>query len=349
MVRREHLRKLLNSLYILSEDRYLTLDGENIVIKSEEEEDKRYPLHMIESIISFSYKGASPALIGKCVENNIGIAFFTPHGKFLTKASGKMHGNVLLRKEQYRISDDENRSCIYARNMITGKIYNGRWILERMCRDHSEIINVEKLKAVSGEMYQKLPEIREISDLGTLRGIEGELATRYFSVFDDMILNQREDFRFNGRNRRPPKDYVNALLSFAYTMLSLDCANALESVGLDSYVGFLHRDRPGRASFALDLMEELRPLMGDKFVLSLINLKKIKKEHFVVQGDEAILLNDEGRKVFFTAWQNKKIEEIKHPFLGEKVQWGLVPYVQALLLARTIRGDLDEYPPFLWK
>lgn len=343
------MKKLLNTLYVLSNENYLALDGENVVVMHAKDALGRFPLHTLENIISFTYKGASPALMGACAERNVGLTFFSPFGKFLARSSGKSRGNVLLRKEQYRISDDIERSCLYARNMIVGKIYNCRWNLERTIRDHALRVDTDKIKAISNELYKVLPELRVCKELDHLRGIEGELAARYFSAFNELIINQKEDFIFKNRSKRPPMDLVNALLSFAYTILAGDCANALESVGLDAYVGFMHRDRPGRQSLALDLMEELRSVLADRFVLTLINLKIIRKEHFSIQKDGAVLLTDEGRKIFFKAWQSHKKEVITHPFLKEKVEWGLVPHVQAMLLARTIRGDLEEYPPFLWK
>lgn len=343
------MRKLLNTLYILSEDVYLTLEGENVVIVNEEKTIGRFPLHNLENIISFTYKGASPSLMGACVECCIGLTFFSPRGKFLARSIGKEQGNVLLRKEQYRISDNIERSHQYAKNMILGKVYNSRWSIERTIRDNKLRVDSERLKEISDSLQNDLQKIQESDGLDNLRGIEGKSAEKYFSVFDLLILNQKDNFYFQRRNKRPPKDNVNALLSFAYTILAGECANALTSVGLDSFVGFMHRDRPGRKSLALDIMEELRPILADRFVLTLINMKTVKKEHFYHQKDEAVLLNEDGRKVFFTAWQNHKKEKITHPFLKEKIEWGLVPYVQALLLARTIRGDLDEYPLFLWK
>ena len=343
------MRKLLNTLYVMTETAYLTLDGENIVILDGEKTLGRFPLHTLENIVCFSYKGASTALMGACSERKIGLNFFSPRGKFLARITDKKYGNVLLRKEQYRISDQEDRSLPYAKNMITGKIFNCRWCLERTLRDHACRVDAEKLKLVSNVLYDTIPKIDTASSLDELRGVEGKAAERYFSVFDELILNQKEDFIFTSRNRRPPLDNVNAVLSFAYTILGNECADALESVGLDPYVGFMHGDRPGRTSLALDLMEELRPVLGDRFILTLINTKSLQTGHFEKQKDGAVMLNDEGRKVFFNAWQNHKKEKITHPYLKEKIEWGLVPYIQALLLARTIRGDLDEYPPFLWK
>lgn len=343
------MRKLLNTLYVMTESCYLTLDGENIVIQNGEQTLGRFPLHTLENIICFTYKGASPALMGACAERKIGMSFFSPRRKFLARVTGKEYGNVLLRKEQYRISDSEEKSIVYAKNMITGKIFNSRWSIERTLRDHAYRVDAEKLKHVSNVLYDTLPNADRVCRLDELRGIEGKAAEQYFSVFNDMILNQKEDFAFTTRNRRPPLDNINALLSFTYTILAGDCANALSAVGLDPYVGFMHTDRPGRNSLALDLMEELRPVLADRFILTLINTKAIQAEHFEKQKDNAVLLNDAGRKVFFNAWQSHKKETITHPFLKEKIGWGLVPYVQALLLARTVRGDMDEYPPFLWK
>jgi len=343
------VRKLLNTLYVMTESCYLTLDGQNIVIQDGEKMLGRFPLHTLENIVCFTYKGASPALMGACAERKIGMSFFSPRGAFLARIVGKEYGNVLLRKEQYRISDEENRSIGYAKNMIAGKVFNSRWSIERTLRDHAYRVDAGKLKQISDTLYGTLPKIDGTLSVDELRGIEGKAAEQYFSVLNDMILNQKEDFFFTTRNRRPPLDNVNAVLSFAYTVLAGECANALSSVGLDPYVGFMHGDRPGRTSLALDLMEELRPVLADRFILTLINTKAIRAIHFDKQKDNAVLLNEDGRKVFFNAWQTHKKEMITHPYLKVKMEWGLVPYVQALLLARTIRGDVDEYPPFLWK
>lgn len=343
------MRKLLNTLYVMTENCYLTLDSENIVIQDDERTLGRFPLHTLENIICFTYKGASPALMGACAERKIGMSFFSPRGRFLARSVGKEYGNVLLRKEQYRISDEENRSIVYAKNMIMGKVFNCRWSIERTLRDHAYRVDSEKLKQISNALYCTLPQIDSVLRMDELRGIEGKAAEQYFSVLNDMILNQKEDFVFTTRNRRPPLDNINALLSFAYTVLAGDCANALASVGLDPYVGFMHGDRPGRMSLGLDLMEELRPVLADRFILTLVNTKAIQASHFEKQKDNAVFLNEEGRKIFFNAWQNHKRESITHLYLKEKIPWGLVPYVQSLLLARTIRGDLEEYPPFLWK
>ena len=343
------MRKLLNTLFILSEETYLSLDGENIVILAENSEKRRFPLHMLENIMCFSYKGASPALMGACAERKIGLSFFSPNGKFLAGVHGKEYGNVLLRKQQYRISDDKEQGVQYAKNMMIGKVYNSRWTLERTARDHKERVDYESIRKISAELQEGLLKIRTVDNIDQLLGLEGEAASVYFSVFDELILNQKDDFIFQTRNRRPPMDRVNALLSFAYAVVERECANALRSVGLDPFVGFMHTDRPGRESMALDIMEEFRSILCDRFVLTLINTKTVRKDSFMKGDDGAVLLNDKGRKIFFNNWQNRKRELITHPFLKEKMEWGLVPYIQALLLARTIRGDIEEYPPFLWK
>lgn len=343
------MKKLLNTLFITQPDVYLSLDGDNIVLLKEKEQLGRLPLHNLEAINSFGYTGASPALMGYCAEKNISIVFFTMNGRFLARVIGKSRGNVVLRKKQYRISDDEVVSARVARNFIVGKIFNHKWILERITRDYPLRVDVSQFKEVSKQLSEIILQVRNCEDLERLRGLEGQAAISYNKVFNQMILQQKEDFSFQFRSRRPPTDNVNAMLSFAYTLLSNDMAAALEGVGLDAYVGFLHRDRPGRASLALDLMEELRGVYADRFVLSLINKKIVSKDDFHQKENGAVIMTDDARKRFLGAWQSRKQEKITHPYLGEKISWGLVPHAQALLLARFLRGDLDEYPPFLWK
>lgn len=343
------MRKLLNTLFVTSEEAYLALETENVAVYIGEEKKAQYPLLVLESIISFSYKGASPALMGACARKGIQLTFLTPRGSFLARVCGREQGNVLLRKEQYRLSDNLEKSCHIARNFIFGKVYNQRWVLERTLRDHRMRVDSAALESASQALAGLLPVIETETDLDALRGLEGEASVRYFRVFDEMVLNQKADFLFDGRNRRPPTDNMNALLSFAYVLLSNDCASALESVGLDSYVGFMHRDRPGRTSLALDLMEELRAPMADRLCITLVNNRVLQDKHFERQESGAVFLGEDGRKLFLSAWQTKKKEEITHPYLKEKMAWGLVPYVQSLLLARCLRGDLDGYPPFLWK
>ena len=343
------MRKLLNTLFVLTESSYLTLDGENVVIKQDQTEMARFPLHTLECILCFSYPGASPALMGACAQRGVDLAFFTPRGHFLARSVGQTKGNVFLRHQQFCAADDPGVCCRYAKGFLLGKVYNARWVLERATRDHPQRVPVENLKTVSAQLAAALPKIENAMTTEELRGIEGEFAQLYFGVLDHLILQQKKDFSFARRTRRPPLDPVNALLSFAYTLLARDCAAALEGVGLDPYVGFLHTLRPGRTSLALDLMEELRTAFADRFVLTCINQKIILPKHCIRQESGAVLLTDEGRRAFLTAWQQRKQQTIQHPFLGEKIPWGLVPYVQSLLLARTLRGDLERYPPFFWK
>lgn len=343
------MKQLLNTLFVTSEDVYLSLEGENVLANREKTVVARYPLHTLQTIVSFSYAGASPALMGACAEKGIGLAFCTPRGRFLARVCGENNGNVLLRREQYRAADDPGRSCLIARTMIFGKLSNSAASIQRTLRDHAPRVADCGLEEAAGQIRDLLPMVLDAVDLDALRGLEGVGASAYFGVFDHLVLNRKEDFFFHGRNRRPPLDRVNALLSFAYSLLAHDCASALESVGLDAYVGFLHRDRPGRQSLALDLMEELRPCMADRFVLTIINNRMIRPEDFQTQDSGAVLLTEEGRKKFLKAWQERKRDTLTHPYLNEKLSWGMIPYIQALLLARYLRGDLDGYPPFLWK
>ena len=343
------MRKLLNTLFITSEDAYLSLDGENVVVSRERMEIGRFPLHTLQGILSFTYAGASPALMGGCARRGVSLAFCTPNGRFLARSVGEENGNVLLRRMQYRAADDPLHSCRIARNMIFGKLYNARWSLERTKRDHALRVDTARVQDAIDQLKTVAPAVLEETSMESLRGSVGSGAKAYFGVFDELILQNKAAFFFRERSRRPPLDRVNALLSFAYSLLGNDCAAALEAVGLDAYVGFLHRDRPGRTSLALDLVEELRPCMADRFVLSLLNNRVVTAADFVRQDGGAVLMTDAGRKKFLKAWQERKRETITHPYLKEKLAWGLVPYVQALLLARYLRDDLDDYPPFLWK
>ena len=343
------MKKLLNTLYVTSENSYLSLDGENIVILDEQKEIGRLPLHNLEGIVSFGYRGTSPALMGACAERNISLCYLTPQGKFLARISGKTKGNVVLRQQQYDSSRDAQISLEIARSCILGKVYNARWVLERAVRDHSLQIEVDQVKKAAEFLRDSLKRIRGSESKEQLRGYEGEAASIYFGVLDQLILQQKKDFAFHGRSKRPPMDNVNALLSFVYTLLTNTITSALETVGLDPYVGYLHTDRPGRASLSLDLIEELRPVLADRFVLSLINKRIVNGKNFSKKENGAVLMDDELRKRVLTEWQNKKKEIITHPYLNEKVEWGMVPYVQAMLLARYLWGDLDGYPVFMWK
>ncbi len=274
------MKKLLNTLYVTSEDSYLSLDGENVVVSDQGQEVGRLPLHNLEGIVSFGYRGTSPALMGACAERNISLCYLSPQGKFLARVSGKIKGNVILREQQYKSFLDDGKSLEVAKNCIIGKIYNARWVLERATRDHGLQVNVEELKRSSEKLKHSLAQVSDCQSKERLRGIEGEAAQIYFGVFDELILQQKQDFSFNGRTRRPPLDNVNALLSFVYTLLTNTITSALETVGLDPYVGCLHTERPGRVSLSLDLIEELRPVLADRFVLSLINKKIVTKKGF---------------------------------------------------------------------
>lgn len=343
------MKHLLNTLYITSGNRYLSLDGENVVVLEEQKEIGRIPLHNLQAIVTFGYTGASPALMGACVQRNIELSFMSGNGRFLGRVTGEVKGNVALRKQQYRLSDNKVESIKIARNFILGKVYNSRWILERAARDYAMRLDADNIRKKTAFLFQGMEKIRNCETADELLGLEGEAASVYFSVFDQLILQQKEAFFFHGRNKRPPLDNVNAMLSFGYSLLAGMCGAALEAVGLDPYVGFYHTDRPGRISLALDLMEEFRGVMVDRFVLTLINKRIMKPEDFIKKENGAVILTDSGRKTFLSTWQSKKQESIRHPFLEEKIEWGMVPYVQSMLLARYLRGDLDEYPPFFWK
>ena len=343
------MRQLLNVLYVTTPDSYLCLDGENVVIRAQEKELGRVPIHNLEGMAVFGYQGISPALMRHFCEMGKWVSFLSPTGRFLASVNGEMKGNVLLRKEQYRISDSESRSLDIAKHMIGAKTANSKTVIQRFTRDHPFSTDNNRLAEILRLLSGDLPLVKTCGSLDSLRGIEGLQANRYFSVFGELILQEREFFRFAGREKRPPKDPMNALLSFVYSLCANECASALSCAGLDPYVGFLHTDRPGRKSLALDLMEELRAPLCDRFVLSIINQKQIGESDFVVKENGTVLLKEEPRKKLLVGWQEKKKEALVHPFLDVKVSWGLIPIIQAQLLARYIRGDLDGYPPFLWR
>lgn len=340
------MRKLLNTLYVTTPDAYLSKDGMNVVISVKQQEVFRIPIINIEGIVTFGYMGASPGLMKLCTDNNVSLTFLSPNGRFVSRIQGQTHGNVLLRKAQYRLADNEQRSLHVAQLFVAGKIQNYRNVLRRYIRDYGENADVEN--TVRSLDMKKRDALRS-TDRTELMGIEGRAANLYFSVFPYLILQQKADFPFAGRNRRPPKDAMNAMLSLAYTLLANDTAAALETVGLDPYVGFFHTLRPGRTSLALDVMEEMRAYLGDRFVLSLINKRQIATNDFLYQGEKGVVMTEKGRKTFLTAWQNRKKETIIHPYLKEKMPIGLLPYVQAMLLARYVRNDIDDYPVFLFK
>lgn len=342
------MKVLANTLYITTPEVYLSLDGENVVIQHDEHTSTRLPLHNLENIVCFNWQGASPALMGACAERNIGLAFLTPNGRFQGRVHGRVHGNVLLRKKQYRVSEDETQSLPIAISFLIGKIYNSRKVIERALRDHALLVDQDALGKASAFLKETLRALPSCKRMAELTAFEGSAAKIYFSVFNHLVLQQKDDFRFEERTRRPPRDKINSLLSFLYTLLTNECVSALETVGLDPYVGFLHTDRPGRPSLALDLMEELRPVFADRLALSLINRRQISAKGFTQKESGGILMDDETRKTVITAWQERKKEEILHPYLKERIPFGLIPHIQALLLARHLRGDLDAYPSFFW-
>lgn len=343
------LRKLLNVLYVTSPEAYLAKDGENVLVLVGEETKLRIPVHNLEGIVCFGYTGASPALMHLCAERNVALSFHSESGRFLARVTGRVSGNVLLRRRQYRIADSPEGSLQFAKGFIFGKIYNCRCVLQRFLRVHGDKGVFQDVQDAVKFLSLQLQNVVNCQNINTLRGIEGESARSYYGVFDNLILNEKEVFQFNGRSRRPPLDPTNALLSYLYTLLAHDCSSALETVGLDPQVGFLHKERPGRPSLALDLMEELRPYLVDRLTLSIINNRQADAKGFTIKESGGVIMNEDMRKVIIASWQRRKQEEIMHPYLGEKIAIGLIPYAQAMLLARHLRGDLDAYPPFLMK
>lgn len=338
------MRKLLNVLYVTTPESYLSKDGMNVVVSVDQEERFRIPIVNIEGIVTFGYMGASPGVMKLCADNGVSLSFLSPNGRFIGRFQGPVHGNVLLRKAQYQTADNEDCSLHFARLFVAGKVQNYKAILQRFIRDNGSNNDIESAIHSLEASKQRAVTADNIS---SLIGIEGDAANSYFEILPHLILHQKEGFPFQGRNKRPPKDAVNALLSFVYTLLANETAAALETVGLDPYVGFLHSLRPGRTSLALDLMEEFRAYLGDRLVLSLINRKQVVPRDFVKQGESGVVMTENCRKTVLTAWQSRKRETIVHPYLEEKIPIGLLPYAQALLLARTIRGDIDDYPVFL--
>lgn len=337
------MRKLLNILYITTPESYLKKDGLNVVVSVKEEEVFRIPIVNIEGIVTFGYMGASPGLMKLCVDNNVSLTFLSPHGKFVARIQGETHGNVLLRKRQYQLAEDEAFSLHISQLIVGAKIQNYRNVLRRNIRDYGE--NVDITDAVKAMDFDKL-NVLHVTNKDQLRGLEGDAANCYFTVFNNLMLG-KSPFAFNGRNRRPPRDPINAMLSFVYTLLANECAAALETVGLDPYVGFMHTIRPGRTSLALDIMEEFRAYLGDRLVLSLINRGQVTPKDFLMQGDQSVTMTDDCRNLVIKSWQARKKEEIIHPYLKEKIFIGMLPYAQAMLLARYLRGDIDDYPVFL--
>lgn len=343
------MKKMLNTLYVTTQGTYLHKEGETVVVRVEQENRLRLPIHTLNSIVCFGNVLCSPFLLGHCAKNDVAVSFMTEYGRFLARVQGPVCGNVLLRREQYRQADCEKASARLARMFVLGKIANSRTSLQRALRDHPEKTAQTDIEQTCQGFTRYGQRLLTEDDLETVRGIEGRTARDYFDQFDHLIVAQKETFAFSGRNRRPPLDPVNCLLSFIYSLLAHDVRSALETVGLDPAVGFLHRDRPGRFGLALDLMEEFRPILADRLALSLINLGQVKKKGFTITESGAVTMSDETRKTLLVAYQKRKQEEIEHPFLKEKIPMGMALYSQAQLLNRYLRGDLDEYPPFLWR
>ena len=340
------MKKLLNTLYVQSQGSYLRQEGETVVVERDRTIVARIPIHTLSGIVCFGNVMCSPFLLGLCGERGVHVSFLSEHGRFLARVEGPVSGNVLLRVAQMKAAQDADKARDIAASFVAGKIINARTILQRRLRDHGDDADCAQGVIELAALVQKL---RKASTTDEVRGVEGEAAAKYFKTFNALLVAQRDAFAIRNRNRRPPLDPMNALLSFLYTLLAHDCVGALESVGLDPQIGFLHALRPGRPSLALDLMEEFRAPLADRMALSLVNLQQLGPKDFKVSESGAVEMSEAARKTVLLAWQKKKQETILHPFLGEKVEIGLLPYVQALLLARLLRGDLDAYPPFLLK
>ena len=343
------MRKLLNTLHVMTQGAYLHRDGETVAVKIDGQERLRLPVHTLEGLICWGQVSCSPPLFALCCEHGVGISFLAESGRFLARVHGPVSGNVLLRRQQYRAADDAVKTLDVVRMIAVSKIANSRTVLLRSAREAADDASSQLIRAA----VERLAAIGEVAalapDVDSARGQEGLAGQTYFSVFNEMIVGDRDVFAFHGRSRRPPLDAVNALLSFIYALLRHDVESALEAVGLDPAVGFLHVDRPGRPSLALDMMEELRAPVADRLALTLINRRQLKAEDFIQQDSGAVLMSESARKTVISAWQQRKQEEVMHAFLGEKIMIGLIPHAQALLLARHLRGGLDAYPAYLWR
>ncbi|MEP3478559.1 MAG: type I-C CRISPR-associated endonuclease Cas1c [Fuerstiella sp.] len=343
------MKQHLNTLFVTTQGTYLRKDGQAVAVRIEKETRLRVPLHNLDGIVCFGRVSMSPALMGACADAGVSISFLKEGGRFLAAVNGFTNGNVLLRREQYRTADAINECLAVGQAVVTGKVANCRTVLRRAARDTSDQSRIDVLDRIAKKLTASLNEVSNATELSGLRGIEGDAATLYFSSFNSMINVSAPEFRYTKRTRRPPLDPLNAMLSFAYTLLTHDVRSACEATGLDSQVGFLHRDRPGRPGMALDLMEEFRPFLADRLVLSLINRQQIQAKDFTQRESGAVYLSDSGRKTLLTSWQERKQDTITHPFLNEKTTVGLLMHLQARLMARHLRGDLDTYPPFIWK
>jgi CRISPR-associated protein Cas1 len=343
------MKQLLNTLYVTTQGAYLARDGDTVAVRVEQETKLRVPIHTLSGIVCFGKVSCSPFLMGLCGKSGVALSFLTEHGQFLARVQGPVSGNVLLRREQYRWADRPERAAAVARSVTLAKIANCRTVVLRAQRERTEGDGAEELGKAARRLGRLLETVAATAGLDEIRGNEGDAARVYFGVFGRLIAVPEEEFYFRGRNRRPPLDNMNALLSFIYTLLTHDVTGALEGVGLDPAVGYLHRDRPGRPSLSLDLVEELRPVIADRLALSLVNRRQVQAGGFRRTESGGVVMDDATRKDVLVAYQKRKQEEIQHPFLQERVTFGLVPHLQAMLIARFIRGDLDGYPSFLWK
>lgn len=343
------MKRMLNTLYVMTQSSYIHKDGEALVVRVETEDKVKIPIITIKAVICFGNVLVTPGALELCTENDVTVTYLSYYGRFMARIQGRVSGNVLLRKEQYRMSDDIIQSARIARNIVSAKVHNSRLVLSRGIRDHGDKIEVESIEKTVAYLKRVSENVLEESDLDKIRGIEGEAAKEYFSHFNALITNQKSDFFFIDRNRRPPRDRINALLSLTYTLLYHDMRSACEMVGLDPAVGFLHRDRPGRYGLALDLMEEFRSFIADRLVLSLVNLKQVSGNQFDVSESGAVLMDDDARKVLLGAYQKKKQDSLTHFFLDEEMHIGLMFHAQAVLFARFLRGDIDEYPAYMWR
>ncbi len=336
-----------NTLYITTQGAYISKDGENLSIRLNDETRRQFPVHTLGGLVCFGNVSLSPFALGLCGQSGVTVSMLTEQGRFLARMEGPISGNVLLRRAQYRASESAQACTKVAKAFIIAKVANARTVLLRAERDQSEPAPAISLAAE--RLAATLGTLPAIDDLDTLRGAEGEAAVSYFDAFDHLITSQKADFRFQGRSRRPPRDSVNAMLSFLSVILTHDARAACETVGLDPQVGFLHRNRPGRPSLALDLMEEFRPVLVDRLVFSLINRKQVEPGGFRLTESGGVEMDDKTRKTLLAAWQTRKADELTHPFLDEKITVGMLPHIQARLLARHLRGDLDAYPAFFWR
>jgi CRISPR-associated protein Cas1 len=338
-----------NTLYVTIDGGYIARTGQTLQIRQKQQTLLSVPIHTIEGLVCFGRISVTPPAMAFCAENDVAVTFLSTHGRFLSRLVGPTSGNVQLRRQQYEASARPGLTRAIAAGIVTAKVANARTVLLRAARESSDAASADRLRSEADAMAPLLQQLPLAPDTDVIRGIEGEGAQHYFRAFDDLLTAPQPEMRFTGRSRRPPMDNVNAVLSLLYTLLMHDCRSACETVGLDPQVGFLHRDRPGRCSLALDLMEALRAPLVDRLTASLINRRQLQPRDFTADPAGGVSLTDKGRKTLLTAYQKRKQDSLTHPFLSEKTTLGIVPFIQAQLMARFLRGDLDAYPAFFWK